>query len=96
MRVSTTAEERDEAARCQIATLRYELESDNTSLVDERQWLLHWYTQPQFRELAASAQLDVRAILAPSGGPAREDADAFVFLLTSAQPGDVTIDTSPG
>ena len=48
----------------------------------ERPWVLHWHTQEGFRALAEAAGLSVAAVLDPSGGPATEDADVFVFWLT--------------
>ncbi len=83
MRVSSIAEERDDRARCQTTVLRYEVVTGSDSVVEERPWLLHWYTQAGFSRLASDAHLDVRAIMTADGTPATPDAPVFVFWLTN-------------
>lgn len=86
VRVTAVREERDEAARVQVTTLRYELEADGDTAVDERPWLLHWYDRPGFAGLATDAGLTVDAVLAPDGRPAGPD-DPLVAVRLSRPPG---------
>lgn len=88
LRVTALSVERDEAERRQTTSLRYERSSDDTTTAVERAWVLHWHTQEGFRELAKSAGLQTSAVLDADGGPARADADVFVFWLTA--PGATT------
>lgn len=81
-RFTAVAEQRDELLRLQTTLCRYELITPTDRVVEERHWLLHWYTQDRFRELAADAGLTVRATLTPEGTRAAPDADAYVVLLT--------------
>jgi SAM-dependent methyltransferase len=78
MRVTKVSCVRDEEARTQAVVLRYE-DGDETL---ERPWTLHWHSQEQFAALAATAGLDVAAVMAPDGSAAAPDADQFVFWLT--------------
>jgi SAM-dependent methyltransferase len=83
MRFAVLAEERDEAARLQVARVRYELERDGDVLEStDRSWILHWHTQAGFRGLAERSGLSVLTVLDPDGGPAGPDATTFVFLLS--------------
>ena len=52
--VTATAEERDDAARVQRTTLRYERVTAGRRTTVDRPWVLHWHTQDGFRALAAS------------------------------------------
>lgn len=81
LRVTIVAEDRDEERRCQTATLRYERITENASQQEERAWLLHWYTQDGFRQLAADAGLVVRAVVGADGRPAAPDEQMFIFRL---------------
>jgi SAM-dependent methyltransferase len=83
LRVSALVHERDEVARLQTTTLRYERVRDGTTTVVDRPWVLHWHTQTGFRELTDSAGLETRAVLDAEGGRATDTADVFVFLLTA-------------
>lgn len=84
IRVSAIAEDRDEGDRRQETVLRYERVVGDASTIVERPWILHWYSQDQFGELAASAGLATVMVLDPSGEPADENADSFVFWLNAA------------
>ena len=84
IRVSSISEVRDEEARRQETTLRYERVVDGTSTVVDRPWVLHWHSQDQFRDLAAAAGLSTVMVLDAEGGPADEAADNFVFWLNVA------------
>jgi SAM-dependent methyltransferase len=84
IRVLSIGEDRDEVTRLQSTTLRYERQKDGAVVASEdRTWLLHWHTQAEFRELAASAGLTVAAVLDAEGKPATADSDVFVFWLTA-------------
>ncbi len=83
LRVTAVRLERDERARCQTTVLRYEREAGGMTTVIERPWVLHWYSQSGFGDLAAAAGLATSAVLDAEGGPADEDASAFAFWLTS-------------
>ncbi len=75
---------RDEAARRQSAVLRYERTGGGETTTLEREWVLHWHTQPGFRDLAAEAGLRVCAVLDSDGKPATDLAQHFVFILERA------------
>jgi SAM-dependent methyltransferase len=82
--VTALAEQRDEPGRVQTTVLRYERAAPGAAEVLERPWVLHWYTQPEFSGLAASAGLTVTAVLDPGGQPATETAMTFVFMLAAS------------
>lgn len=84
VRVSAVAEVRNEDDRRQETVLRYERIAGDTSTIVERPWILHWYSQNQFRELAASAGLATVMVLDAAGGAADEKADQFTFWLKDA------------
>lgn len=84
IRVRAISEVRREADRCQETVLRYERIAAGTSTVVDRPWLLHWYSQDQFRALAASAGLETVMVFDPAGGPADADAQEFAFWLNLA------------
>ena len=79
--VTAIAEERDEEARTQRTTLRYERITAGRRTAVDRAWVLHWHTQAGFRRLAESAGLATVAVLDPAGRTAAEDATTFVFWL---------------
>lgn len=81
LRVTATASSRDEAARTQVTDLLYEIADAEGSESVERPWLLHWYSQQRFNELAIGAGLRVEAILAADGSDAAPDAEQFSFWL---------------
>ena len=85
LRVTATATNRDEAARTQTTTLRYEVSDGDEVTSVEKPWLLHWYTQSRFSELATAAGLSIGAILASDGQPASTDADEFAFWLRATR-----------
>ncbi len=84
LRVTATAIDRDEAARTQTTTLRYEVSDGDDVTSIEKPWLLHWYTQSGFSELATAAGLSIAAIVAPDGRPASMNADELAFWLRAA------------
>ncbi len=86
MSVTAVSEERDEQARCQTTVLRYELTTPTETTIDERPWLLHWYSQTDIRALAEAAGLTVVRMLSEAGGPAREHDRSFVLFLRNAHP----------
>jgi len=85
LRVTATATERDELARTQTTTLRYEVSDGDNVMSVEKPWLLHWYTQSGFSELATAAGLGIVAIVGRDGRPASPDAHELAFLLRTTQ-----------
>lgn len=81
IRCSPIAEVRDEAHRRQETILGYERVRGGDATVEDRPWVLHWYSQNTFRALAASVGLATVMVLDPEGDPAAETADAFAFWL---------------
>ena len=82
MSVTPVSETRDVANRVQITTLRYELRTAEGDVrVEERPWLIHWYTQDGFRALAEEAGLRVSEVRAPDGSPAATEATDVVVWL---------------
>lgn len=81
LRVTATSSVRDESGRLQTTVLRYEVIDSDDQQVVERPWVLHWHTQPGFRELAADAGLEVAAVFAPDGSAATDDATEFAVVL---------------
>lgn len=53
------SEDFDEAARTRTTVLRYELNSAGVHTVEDREWIIHWYSDDDFRQLASAAGLDV-------------------------------------
>ncbi|MDL4815231.1 class I SAM-dependent methyltransferase [Actinomadura opuntiae] len=84
LRVSVLAEERDEAARTQTALLRYERHHGEDHSVEERPWILHWYSRSDFQALAAAAGLVVTAVTDAHGAPAPASASDLNFRLKAA------------
>lgn len=81
--VTAIAEERDDEARTQRTTLRYERVTAGRRTTVDRPWVLHWHTQDDFRTLASSVGLATMAVLDAAGRPASDDATVFVFWLQS-------------
>lgn len=86
MRISAVSELRDERARCQTTILRYELRSATEALVQERPWLLHWYSQDDFGAIAADAGLTIAKMIRPTTGSPVADDGSFVAILCSDAP----------
>lgn len=86
LRCSLVSAERDERNRIQRSILRYEKHSNGASVVEERAWVLHWYTQSGFRNLAEAAGLFVAAVQDKNGRAMSPDADAtkFRFIVQPA------------
>jgi len=86
LRCSVVSAERDEDARIQHSVLRYEKHADGASVVEDRTWLLHWYTQSGFRKLAEAAGLKVATMQDKHGRETSPDEDAteFKFILQPA------------
>jgi SAM-dependent methyltransferase len=81
MSVTPLSEVRDESARTQITMLRYEIAAEGGTLVEDRPWLLHWYSQADIRLLVGAAGLTVARMLRTTGGPAGEDDHEVVLVL---------------
>lgn len=84
IRVSTVAEVRDDDARRQKTILRYERVHGDASTALDRPWVLHWYSQDEFRDLAEAAGLATVMVLDAGGGPAAATATEFAFWLQAA------------
>jgi hypothetical protein len=86
LRCSIVSTDRDDDARTQRSVLRYEKHANGTSLVEDRTWLLHWYTQPGFRKLAEAAGFVVSGVHDANGGDVSADtvASEFTFILQPA------------
>lgn len=85
MAFSALDETYDVERRTRITNVRYELTTEGVTTVDDRPWLLHWYTQDGFRAIAESAGLHVAAVRRTTGGPAEPDDTEFAFILTRAR-----------
>jgi phospholipid N-methyltransferase len=81
LRVTATASERDADARRQTTILRYEIVDGDRTILTERPWILHWYSQARFRELATGAGLRVDAVTGADGSLPEVDATEFAFVL---------------
>lgn len=79
--VTVVSQERDEAARTQLTVLRYERRRDGESTVEDRPWLLHWYTRPGFEAMAEAAGLRAVAVTTAEGAPAAPDTVDADFRL---------------
>ena len=86
MTLTIVSEQRDEAARTQTTMLRYELRTAESHEVEERPWLLHWYSQDEFRELARDAGFATVRIRSNLGGPAPADALDWTVILSDSIP----------
>lgn len=84
IRVTAISEVRNDDDRYQETVLRYERVTGDNSTVVDRPWILHWYSQDQFRELAASAGLATVVVLDATGGPAPKESQEFAFWLNVA------------
>lgn len=80
LQVTTVAATRDEEARTQTCTLRYEVLGPDPKVL-ERPWVLHWHEQRSFAGLVRAAGLQVRAVVDRAGRPADPDDGDVTFLL---------------
>jgi SAM-dependent methyltransferase len=82
MRFAVADDRRDEDARVQTSRVHYELVgADGETSELDRDWVLHWYGQAGFRQLAESAELTVQTVLRPDATPAQQSDTEFVFWL---------------
>lgn len=79
--VSVVAQERDEVARTHTSVLRYERRTGAGRTVEERAWVVHWYTRAGFEALAAAAGLGVVSVSGPDGAPAHPGEGDLRFRL---------------
>lgn len=77
---------RDEMARNQTTTLRYERTQDGEHDTVEREWLLHWYEQEQFMAMADQAGLQTLSVRGASGQAVTVHDTACTFILGHKQP----------
>ena len=82
LRFTVTGVTRDDGARVQVLHTLYERERDGAVESLEREWVLHWYTQEGFRQLAGDAGLLTDEVLADDGTPAAPDATSCAFVLS--------------
>jgi SAM-dependent methyltransferase len=82
LRVTAVAQQHDEPRRVQTTVLRYERLTSDATEVLERPWVVHWWTQQGFSEIAASAGFSIVSVLDPHGRPALESAKIFEFRLS--------------
>ncbi|MDO5633714.1 MAG: hypothetical protein Q4G34_02395 [Micrococcus sp.] len=71
------AEDYDVEARTRVTTLRFELETDGVLQAEDREWIIHWYAEAGFAELAQAAELEVTYT--------RIDEDQVEAVLSRAQ-----------
>jgi ubiquinone/menaquinone biosynthesis C-methylase UbiE len=86
MTLTMISEQRDETARTQTTMLRYELQTSRSHEVEERPWLLHWYSQDGIRELANDAGFATVRLRSNTGGPATTDALEWTVILSDPVP----------
>lgn len=84
LRVSVVAEQRDETARTQTTLLRYERHHGSDSNIEERPWIMHWYTREQFEKLATTVGLTVTEVTDPDGKPAPADGTGLLHFRLRA------------
>ncbi|MFC4466853.1 class I SAM-dependent methyltransferase [Streptomyces xiangluensis] len=84
LRVSVVAEQRDETARTQTTLLRYERHHGSDSTIEERPWIMHWYTRDQFDKLATTVGLAVTAVTDSYGKPAPADGTGLLHFRLQA------------
>lgn len=86
--VSTVAENRDEQARTQVSTLRYQRTANDTDNADnnaditlDRDWTLHWHTADGFATLATTAGLTATLVDDELRPVSSTGSGEFTFLL---------------
>jgi SAM-dependent methyltransferase len=82
IRFTTLAATRDETARLQTSTLRYERGDGEDVEAVERDFVIHWYTVPGFRALVEKAGLTLDAVKDGASAPAVDEATFFFVRLT--------------
>ena len=82
IRFAVTAVTRDEAARIQTSTLRYERGDGDDVEIVERDWLIHWYSIAQFTRIVEDVGLTVQRVTDATGAPAPAPDDATEFAFT--------------
>jgi SAM-dependent methyltransferase len=83
LRFTPVSEIYDKKSRTRTTTTRYERQTAATTERADREWILHWYTQDQFRSMCAEAGLRVTSIVDDDGAPA---ADAATDFTVTVQP----------
>ena len=94
LRYTPVSEVYDEALRTRSTTTRYERLTPLDSESVEREWILHWYTSEQFREMCTEVGLRVTRILDKTGEPAAATATEFTVIVQRQQL-DVNPSTQP-
>lgn len=57
-RYTVLQEDYDTASRTRTTSMRFELATDSESVVEDREWIIHWYDPKEFQQLAAKAGLE--------------------------------------
>ncbi len=88
VRSSVLSEERNGPERTLRSVLRYEQQGNDGSIVEDRTWVLHWYTPSGFQELAETAGLSVTGLHYAHGRSLPNDTEAceYTFRLQAARP----------
>ena len=81
LRYTPMSEVYDEASRTRITTTRYERLTPVDSESVEREWILHWYTSEQFREMCSEVGLRVTRVLDKTGESAAATATEFTVIV---------------
>lgn len=81
LRVGLVSFAADREARRLTRRLRYErIPPDGEAEVVERDWITHWWSEAQFREMLEEAGFEGLRFVLPRGGPVPPDAKLFVAL----------------
>ncbi len=81
--VAFVSQQRDEDARVQRTLLRYTRERGGAIETVDRRWELHWHTRDGFALLAASAGLEVAAVLDEDDRPAAAEVTDLTMVLSA-------------
>jgi hypothetical protein len=81
LRYTALSEVYDQAARTRTTTTRYERHTPSGGEQIEREWLLHWHTQEQFRAMCAQAGLSITSMTDDEGKPADPAATDFTATV---------------
>lgn len=84
LRVTVVRSRRDETARTQVTTLRYERELGDTVERLDREWTLHWYPRDVLAGLVAGAGLAIDSVSRADGTPAPDSATDVDLVLRRA------------
>ncbi len=86
LRYTAVSEVYDEASRTRVTTTRYERLMSTVAEHVDREWILHWYTPDQFRQMCAETGLRVVSMLDEAGEPADATATEFTATVQRRRP----------